>query len=326
MSLIIIFINILNLMNIKKKKIIFMSNGIFGIPTLKYLIKKKFNICYVITSKKNIINNKKNYIKFISKKKKKKLIYSEYIDNKNIIKKLNNINPDILLLISFKIIKKEIWKIPKYCSINIHPSLLPQYKGSCPINWVIINNEKITGLTSFIIDDKIDEGKIILQKKIKIKKNIKYKKLYKLLSNKTKKFTIKTIKNIIFKKKKKIYINNNKTIKLAPKINNYYSKIDFNKNIKNIYNKIRGLSIQKPAWCYLNTKKKILLINIYKIKIIKIKHNYNYGKIFFINKKVLITAKNGYINLLNFQILNKKKNKNIEIYNNLINKKDLFLF
>ncbi|WGH28195.1 MAG: hypothetical protein NHG07_00900 [Candidatus Shikimatogenerans bostrichidophilus] len=198
---------------------------------------------------------------------------------------MKNINPDLQILISFKIIKKEIWEIPKIMTINIHPSLLPQYKGPCPINWVIINNEKITGLTSFKVNDKIDKGKIIKQKKIKIKNNINFNKLNKLLSIKSKFFTYKTIKKIFNKKKYFIKKKNNKKIKNAPKINNYYTKIYWFNNIYKIYNIIRGSSFNKPAWCYLNTKNKILLINIYNVNIIIYKHNYNYGKIIFKKKK-----------------------------------------
>ncbi|WGH26045.1 MAG: methionyl-tRNA formyltransferase [Candidatus Shikimatogenerans bostrichidophilus] len=313
-------------MNIKKIKIIFLSNGLFGLPTFKELIKKKLNIIYTITSKKNKINKKKNFIKYLSKKKKIKLIYSEYINKKKNILKIKKSKPDLLIIISFKILKKKIWNIPKIGSINIHPSLLPQYKGSNPINWVIINGEKNTGLTSFFINEKIDEGKIILQKKIKIKKNINYDKLYNLLSIKSKNFVIKTIKNIINNKKfTKVKINKKKII-LAPKINNFFTKIFFFIDIKKIYNKIKGLSKKKSAWCFLNTKNNLFIINIYKIKIIIKKHNFYFGQSFFFKKKIYISAKNGFIILLKCKLENKKEIKNINIYNGLINYKNIYFF
>ncbi|WOX79356.1 methionyl-tRNA formyltransferase [Candidatus Shikimatogenerans bostrichidophilus] len=301
-----------------KKKIIFLSNGNFSVPSLNYLIKnqKKYNLIIksIITSKKNIINNEKNLIKKIALKNNINIIYSEYI-YKN-IKNIINLKPDLLIIISFKYLKKKIWNIPKLGTINIHPSLLPQYKGANPINWVIINGEKKTGLTSFFINKIIDSGKIILQKKININNKITYKKLYKLLSKKTKKFLIKTIKKILTKEK----------LKLAPKINNYYSKIYWNYSINKIYNLIRGLPYNKPAWCFINTNNKIQIFNIYKIKIINYKHNNFNGKILLKNKNVYISAKNGYIKLLKCNIANKKVIKNINIYNGLINYKNLFVF
>ncbi|WGH26575.1 MAG: hypothetical protein NHG02_00915 [Candidatus Shikimatogenerans bostrichidophilus] len=320
----------------KYKNIIIMSNGNFGIPTIKYLIKNQkkyyYNINCIITTK-NKIKKKKNFIKNIAKKYKINLIYSEYIYKKKNIKKIKKINPDIQLLISFKIIKYKLWKIPKIGTINIHPSLLPLYKGSSPINWVLINNEKKTGLTSFFINDDIDGGNIILQKEIYIKKNYNYKKLKKIIIKKTKKFTLKSILKII---NNKFIINNNnnnnKIKKIAPKINNFYSKIFFlNYNKKKILNLIKGLSSKKPVWCFINKNKNIFFLKIYKINIfnIKIFKKYNkIGKIILINKKVFIKIKDGYMQLLICKISNKKKIKGINIYNSLINfyKKKLFCF
>lgn len=309
-----------------------MSNGTFGISTIKYLIKNQkkyfYKISCIITTK-NKINKKKNYIKYLVKKNKIILIYSENIDKKKYIKKIKKIKPDLQLLISFKIIKYKIWKIPKLGTINIHPSLLPLYKGANPINWVIINGEKKTGLTSFFINDNIDGGNIILQKIIYIKKKYNYKTLKNIISKKSKKFTLKSILKVLNKKKINIYINN----KIAPKINNFYSKIFFlNYKKKKILNLVKGLSNKKPAWCFINLNKNIYYFNIYKIKIKKINFNFKkkikIGKILFYNKKVLIKVKNGYIILLLCQIENKKKIKGINIYNSLINfnKKKLFCF
>ncbi|WGH25680.1 MAG: methionyl-tRNA formyltransferase [Candidatus Shikimatogenerans bostrichidophilus] len=312
-----------------KIKIIFMGNGDFGYPCLIKLINnKKYKIACIITSKKKKINNKKNLILSIAKKKKIKIIYTENINKIKYINKIKKIKPDLQILISFKIIKKKIWKIPKLGTINIHPSLLPNYRGPCPINWVIINGEKETGLTSFFVNDKIDKGKIIIQKKIKIK-NINFEKLYYKLSIINKKFIIKTI-NIVLKKNIKLKKNKISKYNLsAPKINNFYSKIFLNEKIENIYNKILGLSKNKPAWCFLNTKKKIFIINIYKSKIIKINKNLlniKIGKLIFFKKKILIKVKDGFINLLICQLNNRKKMNIINLYNGIKNKKKIFLF
>ncbi|MDH3004254.1 MAG: hypothetical protein NHG00_00325 [Candidatus Shikimatogenerans sp. JK-2022] len=311
-----------------------MSNGYFGVPTLKYLIKRKnIKINYIITSKKKYINNKLNLIKLIAINNNINYINSDNLNKKKYIKKIIKSKPNLQILISFKIIPKKIWEIPNIGTINIHPSLLPQYKGSCPINWTIINGEKYTGLTSFFINDNIDGGPIILQKKIKINNNINYNKLYNKLSNLTKYFLIETINKIIKKKYKLINIkNNNIKFKKAPKINNYHTKIYFyNLDYKKIYNLILGLSKTKPAWCYLNTYDNIYIINIYKIKInININlEKFNYlkiGVILFFNKKIYVKTINKFIELLTCQLSNKKKMEFIDIYNGLKYKNNIFLF
>ncbi|MDH3004845.1 MAG: hypothetical protein NHG09_00045 [Candidatus Shikimatogenerans sp. JK-2022] len=292
-----------------------MSNNFLGAPLLKKIIKykKKFKINFIVTSKQK----KNNIIKKIALKNKINIIDSKNINNYNYIKKKINKKNDLFILISFKILKKKIWEIPQKGTLNIHPSLLPEYKGPCPINWVIINNEKYTGLTSFWINNKIDNGKIILQKKIKIKKNINFKNLYKQLSFLIPNFFLKTIKNIY--KKKNYY---------APKIDNFYSKINFNLNYIKILKLILGLSYKKPAWCFLNTKNNILIINIYKIKIInkkKFREKKN-GELFKYKKKIFLKLKKKIIELLICKIENKKKMKMFDIYNGLQEKEFIFLF
>lgn len=317
-----------------------MSNGYFGIPTLKILLKKKnIKINYIITSKKNFINSKPNLIKKISKKYNIKIINSDKIEKTKNIIKINNSKPDLILIISFKIISKKIWRIPRLGTINIHPSLLPNYKGPCPINWAIINNEKYTGLTSFFINDNIDGGPIILQKKIKINSNIDFISLYKLLSIYTKKFVLKTILYVIKKKRKKL--KNNfliKNLKKAPKINNYFSKISFYQIKEKINKLILGLPSNKPAWCFLNIYKDIYIFNIYKINININKKDYKYlklnyykshiGDFIYYKKKIFIKIKNDFIELLICQLNNRKKMNILNLYNGLKfkNFKNIFLF
>ena len=139
-------------------------------------------------------------------------------------------------------IPKSIWQIPKYGTINLHASLLPNYRGSAPINWAIINNENFTGVTTFFIDDKIDTGDILLQEKIKVDKKINAGELHdklKVIGARTVKKTIEEILNNSLKQKKQEHDGNYKT---AYKLDKENIKIDWNQNCLEIYNKIRGLS------------------------------------------------------------------------------------
>ena len=77
------------------------------------------------------------------------------------VKKIQKINPNFIVVVAFRMIPRIVWSIPKYGTINLHASLLPDYRGSAPINWVIMNNEKITGVTTFFIDDKISKAENI---------------------------------------------------------------------------------------------------------------------------------------------------------------------
>lgn len=93
-------------------------------------------------------------------------------ENKEIVDILKDINPDVICVVAYgKIIPKEILEIPKYGCVNVHPSLLPQYRGSAPIQWAILNGDKETGVTTMYLDEGMDSGDIILQTKTPIDKD-----------------------------------------------------------------------------------------------------------------------------------------------------------
>ena len=184
------------------------------------------------------------------------------------VEKLKKFNADIFLVIAFRKLPKKVWQIPKKGTINLHTSFLPDYRGAGPINWVLINGEKHTGITSFFINDKIDQGDIILQKKISIDKNMTAAQLHNQMIIDGIEITNKTIE-LIRNNALKIKIQNqSETHKKAPKINKELLRINWGQSIEQIHNKIRGLSpflnknellkdisICPCAWFYLNNKR-----------------------------------------------------------------------
>jgi len=184
------------------------------------------------------------------------------------VEKLKKFNADIFLVIAFRKLPKKVWQIPKKGTINLHTSFLPDYRGAGPINWVLINGEKHTGITSFFINDKIDQGDIILQKKISIDKNMTAAQLHNQMIIDGIEITNKTIE-LIRNNTLKIKIQNqSEKYKKAPKINKELLRINWGQSIDQIHNKIRGLSpfldynellqdisICPCAWFYLNNKR-----------------------------------------------------------------------
>ena len=184
------------------------------------------------------------------------------------VEKLKKFNADIFLVIAFRKLPKKVWQIPKKGTINLHTSFLPDYRGAGPINWVLINGEKHTGISSFFINDKIDQGDIILQKKISIDKNMTAAQLHNQMIIDGIEITNKTIE-LIRNNTLKIKIQNqSEKYKKAPKINKELLRINWGQSIYQIHNKIRGLSpfldynellqdvsICPCAWFYLNNKR-----------------------------------------------------------------------
>ena len=247
-------------------KIIFFANSKFSIPSLESLLKSNNNILSVITNtdKKGGRGNKiiSTPVADFSIKNNLDLFKIDNINNESFINKLKLLCADIYIVISYKIIPKTIFSIPKYGTINIHASLLPEYKGAAPIQRSIINNEKTLGLTSFIINSQIDSGKIINQKKIIIDDKITYGEAYDILSIKAGNFLINTLDLI---KNNNSFNFNIKNSSYAKKIINDELKISLYNSSKKIHNLFRGLTPPGPYLIFNN--KRIKLFNTYYLGI-----------------------------------------------------------
>ena len=223
------------------------------------------------------------------------------LDDREFIEKLKEYNADLFLVIAFRKLPKVIWELPKKGTINLHTSLLPEYRGAAPINWVLINGENKTGVTTFFINEKIDQGDIILQKKINLDQNITAGQLHNLMIHDGIEIVNKTINLIDENNVQLIYQSKKDEFKAAPKLNKELQKINWQKSIIEIHNKIRGLSpfiyqttmlkdvsICPCAWFFLNSKR----VKIQKSSIVEIvnkeRHldtdNKNYLNINFKNK------------------------------------------
>lgn len=311
----------------KNIRIIFIGSTSFSLESLKYIINNKYKVVGIITTpdiKKSKIN-KENPIKKFALLNNLKVLQPNNLQDKNFLKSLKDLNADLQIVVAFKLLPECIWSMPILGTFNLHPSLLPQYRGPAPIHWPIINGEKITGVTTFIIDKNIDTGMIILQEKVYIKNTDYFGDLYKILSKKGALLVIKTIEK---------YINNNiilikqkskKEIKYAPKIFNIDCRINWNDSIYNIYNKIRGLSPNPAAWTILSKyNNKDVNFKIFKINLIIENHNYSNGRIIIESSKIKVCVKKGYILIIEGQIAGKKKLNIKDIINGIKNKNNLF--
>ena len=298
-------------MNNKEVKILFMGTAEFGIPTLEVL-NNNYNLDAIITNYDKP-SGRGLKIKFSPVKKFAISNNIKYFQPKNLkdqsfIDKIKSINPDIIVVVAFRMIPKSIWQIPKYGTINLHASLLPNYRGSAPINWTIINNENFTGVTTFFIDDKIDTGDVLLQEKIKVDKKINAGELHdqlKVIGAITVKKTIKEILNNTLIKKKQKQDGDYKT---AYKLDKENIKIDWTKNCLEIHNKIRGLSPFPGARTSLiNNKGDIKRAIFYESEYIVQNHNFENGQIIKEKDSFKITCNDGYLLIKNLKIEGKKR-------------------
>jgi len=168
---------------------------------------------------------------------------------------LKEINPDVIVVIAFRMLPESVWRIPTKGTINLHASLLPQYRGAAPINWALINGETRTGLTTFYINETIDTGDIIMQEATEISEEDNFGTLHDRLREMGKSVILKTL-DIIENGSAKAIAQNSLVSpnKPAPKLNKENTRIDWHRNANDLFNQIRGLSPFPGAWTTLVDK------------------------------------------------------------------------
>tara|TARA_B110000008_G_scaffold1176_1_gene1098 strand:- start:1995 stop:2915 length:921 start_codon:yes stop_codon:yes gene_type:complete len=282
----------------------------FAVTILKRLIEDKRKIVAVITAPDKPAGRgrkiNQSAVKKYALKHNLSILQPTNLKNEDFIKKLKAIKATLQIVVAFRMLPKIVWKMPKYGTFNLHASLLPLYRGAAPIHWAIINGEEVTGVTTFFIDEKIDTGKIILQKEVKIHKDEIVGELHDRLMNAGAEIVSKTVKNIskslIITKKQ-----SEKSLKIAPKLNIKNCKINWNDSLDNIYNHIRGLNPFPCAWSEMINNDSIISLKIYKVRKEKKNHKEVIGNIKTNKKEIKIAVKGGYIYIDVLKISGKKK-------------------
>ena len=290
-----------------KKSIVFMGTPIFAVECLKKLIEQKFNILGVITStdKQRGRGRKISFspVKEYALSKNIKIFQPPNLKSEEFINKIKKLNADLFVVVAFRMLPKILIGLPKEGSINLHASLLPNYRGAAPINWVIINGENNTGVTTFFINEKIDEGNIIDTKKITISENETAGSLHDKLIISGSKLLIESIKKIFTKKIKVTQQKIGSNDKKAPKITKEFCQINLELKSTQLIRFIRGLS-PYPGARIIQNNKIIKILNATSNKNIKGEK----GKIFhFKNKLILNNNFEESIEITKIQVEGKKK-------------------
>ena len=294
----------------KQKKIIFYGTPDFARDCLEYLINEDIEISAVVTAPDKSSGRGRRIsfssVKEFCLKKNIQIFQPKKLKEPLFLNEIRNISPDFQIVVAFRMLPKEVWSLAKVFTFNLHASLLPKYRGAAPINWAIINGEKKTGLTTFIIDDNIDTGDVLLKEEVVIDPLDTAFSLSNKLLIKAGPLIKKTIEFYLSKKlhpKKQIL---NRIEKSAPKLTPENIKIDWNESIDLIERKIRGLSPFPGAWTffYNNNKSRMKII---KASIIYINHNNELNKILIKDGDLLISLKQGYLKCEEIQLENKRK-------------------
>lgn len=255
-------------MSYQSLRIIFMGTPEFAVASLEALVNAGCNIVAVITAPDKPAGRgmelQQSAVKTYAVQQQLNILQPEKLKQAEFIDRLRLLNADLQLVVAFRMLPELLWNMPAMGTINLHGSLLPQYRGAAPINWAVINGERETGVTTFKLQHEIDTGNILMQESFpigaeetagEVHDRMKEIGAQLLLS------TVKGLSNGTLREKPQHAINTvDGVLHHAPKIFTETCQVNWNKTAREIHNLIRGLSPYPTAFTFLNEKK----LKIYK--------------------------------------------------------------
>ena len=241
-------------MDAKSLRIVFMGTPEFASTSLRMLVKEGYNIVAVVTTPdKPAGRGQKMHesdVKLTAKELGLPILQPEKLRDEEFLAALKALDIDLGIVIAFRMLPEVVWAMPKYGTFNLHASLLPQYRGAAPINWAIINGEKQTGITTFLLNHEIDKGAIIEQQAVDILPEDNIGSLYDKLMHCGAGLVLRTVDKIAeggYEIIEQMHVDEN-TLRPAPKIFKEDGRVDWSRNVVDIHNLVRGLSPYPAAW------------------------------------------------------------------------------
>jgi len=299
-------------------RIVFMGTPEFAVASLEALHKNGYNIVGVITVPDKPAGRgyeiQESAVKKYAKQHGLTILQPDKLKAEDFLQAYKNLQPDLNIVVAFRMLPKQVWSYPPYGTFNLHASLLPQYRGAAPINWAIINGDTETGNTTFFIDEEIDTGKVIHQQKVDITPTMNAGELHDILMVQGAELVVKTVKTLENREVSLIdqmqLIDNQGTIlKPAPKIFKEHCYINIENDITRIYNHIRGLSPYPAAIIrFVDKHDKEIAVKVYASHIQLFENNAKPGSIDTDGKSYLaVEHPQGRIFIDELQLPGKKK-------------------
>ena len=256
----------------KKTRIVYMGTPEFAVAPLDELIKDGYNVVGVVTvadkaSGRGLKINE-SAVKKYAVEHNIPVLQPVSLKDPEFLEALKAWKPDLFAVVAFRMLPKVVWEIPKLGTFNLHAALLPQYRGAAPINWAVINGEKTTGVTTFMIDEGMDTGGIMYRYDCRIEPEDTAGDVHDKLMEIGAKLVVNTVEAIIDRnvelRVQKSFIQGSEILHPAPKLTRELCHIDWDGKTRNIYNLIRGLSPYPAAFTELSKDDKALQLKIYK--------------------------------------------------------------
>lgn len=312
-------------------RIVFMGTPEFAVASLDALVKEGFNVVGVVTAPDKLAGRgmklQQSAVKKYAEEKELHILQPEKLKAPDFLEELRSLKADLQVIVAFRMLPEVVWAMPPMGTINVHGSLLPQYRGAAPINWAIINGEKETGVTTFKLQHEIDTGNVLMQKRIPIGEAETAGELHDRMKEVGAALLIETVKGLAngsLKEKPQSSIGNGQwpigeskvadshspftthhsPLKHAPKIFTDTCRIDWHKPVADVYNLVRGLSPYPAAFTELNGK----TVKIYKSTKEEIRPSVGAGEVETDKKTYLkFACADGYLQVKELQMEGKKR-------------------
>ena len=292
-------------------RIVFMGTPDFAVASLESILKADYNVVGVITAPDKPAGRgrklQESPVKKFAVSKGLKVLQPTNLKDDAFIEELKALDPNVQVIVAFRMLPKVVWDLPKFGTFNLHASLLPQYRGAAPINWAIINNETKTGVSTFFLDEKIDTGAMILQKEINIAAEESVGELHDKLMQLGSGVVVETLQLIEKGNLTATPQPFDHLLKDAPKLNKENTKINWEDSLDQIYNLIRGLNPYPAAWTVLFNDGKEEKVKVFHCKKEIATHNLENGKILVEDKKLKVAVEGGYLIIEELQLPGKRK-------------------
>ena len=283
----------------------------FAVASLESILNANYNVVGVITAPDKPAGRgrklQESPVKKFAVSKGLKVLQPTNLKDDAFIEELKALEPNVQVVVAFRMLPKVVWDLPKFGTFNLHASLLPQYRGAAPINWAIINNETKTGVSTFFLDEKIDTGAMILQKEINIAPEESVGELHDKLMDLGSGLVVETLELIENGNLTPTPQPFNEILKDAPKLNRENTKINWDDSLDQIYNLIRGLNPYPAAWSILFNDNKEEKVKIYHCKKEAASHSLENGRILVEDKKLKVAVEGGYLIIEELQLPGKRK-------------------
>jgi methionyl-tRNA formyltransferase len=293
-------------------KLVFMGTPQFAVASLDELIKAGSEIVGVITAPDKPAGRgqkiSESAVKQYAVANGLRVLQPTNLKDPEFLAELRSLDADLQVVVAFRMLPEEVWNMPDKGTINLHASLLPNYRGAAPINWAIINGEKESGVTTFFLKHEIDTGNVLFTEKVTLTGHETAGDLHDRLMHKGAGLLVKTVKAVEsgrYNEHPQASLHSEDAeLKNAPKIYKDDCKIDWNRPVIEVYNLIRGLSPVPTAFTELNGK----TLKIYRADYQETEPGVQPGGFLTDNKSHLkFAAKDGFISVTDVQMEGKKR-------------------